>query len=408
MDRYVDLALSFIKEFQGERVAGTEGEERARSVFKKYFGKIGVKYREESFELFISKGIKGYVEVDGKKFDIRPYGLSVPYDIEGKLFYFDHPEEALSPRIDIDGRVCLFATNPSYDHTVKLKKRGCRGFITPSPPGRSLLSLHLRQKAIKENNIIPSATILYEDAVYLLEYTGKTIKMHGEGSTFKTTAYNLIVELNGRYKTEERIVITGHYDTVPFSPGFSDNGAGVATMMSLLSYFKDHGTGRTLEFVFFSGEEWGLCGSLSYVQHRKNTLDNLVCGINLDVGGVPVGRLMGRITGNESILKVVEGVLRENGIYVDLKKGIYSSDSIPFAEQGVPFINLARVGGKATLHIHTENDKGYYVRQEGFRRYFEAARILIERISNAELLPFTRGIDEDVKKELNRYLKERM
>lgn len=404
----IDLALSFIRELGGERVAGTSHEERARSIFKKYFREIGVEYREDPFELYISDGLEGYLEIDNKKIDIRPFGLSVPYDIEGELVYFDHPEEALALNVYLQNKICLFALRPSYEDILKIKKRGCKGFLLPAPPYRDLLSLHLQQKAIKDNAIIPAASIKYEDAVFLLDHTGKKAKLKGFGNTFKTRAFNLEVMLKGKSVTSEEVLITGHYDTVPFSPGFSDNGAGVATMIALLKHFYGRPLKRNLRFVFFSGEEWGLCGSFTYAEKRKDDLKNIVCGVNLDVGGAPVGHMMARITGGEKIKNVVEGYWKESGIHVEVKKGIYSSDSVPFAKEGVPFVNLARVGGLASFNIHTKNDRGFYLNRKGFEKYFEAARILIDRLANASLLPFERCIDEEVKKEINEYLKERI
>ncbi len=405
---YIETALSLLRELEGERIAGTETEERAVLVFRKYLEKIGVSFKKEEFELYISTGLRGKIRAGDKEMEIRPFGLSVPYEIEGTLLYFDHPEEALSVKNNLEDSICMFAVSPKYGHTVSLKKRGCRGFIVVQLPDKELPSLHLRQKAIKENNVLPACSIKYDDAVYLLNFVGKTVVMKGEGKTFKTKGHNIEVSIHGIADTEETILITGHYDTVPYSPGFSDNGAGVATMFALLKYFKDHPVCRNLRFVFFSGEEWGLTGSLAYAEKHADFIKNVVMGLNLDVGGDPIGILTGRVTGSQGLLNMASSVLKEAGIFVDLKKGIYSSDSIPFAKNGVPFINLARVKGRATVHIHTENDRGYYYRYEGLLKHFEASRKLIEFVGNADMLPFERSIDEDVKKELNEYIRERL
>ena len=406
-DYYIDVALSLLRELEGVRVAGTEGEKRARDVIKKYILKTGSEVEEEDFQLYISTGISGNISVCGKEIDARPYGLSVPYEEEGTLLYFDHPEEALSIKNNLSGVICLFAVNPKYEDILTLKQKGCRGFIVAQRPIGKLASYHLRQKAIKDDAVLPSCVIRYEDAVSLLDCVGKKIVMKGEGKTFNTTSYNIIVKIPGIENTEEQIIITGHYDTVPYAPGFSDNGAGVATMFSLLYYFKKHPIMRGLTFIFFSGEEWGLLGSQDYVKRHKDTLKDIVLGINLDVGGPPVGHLMSRITGNNSLYEMVRSLLKNKGIYAEVKKGIYSSDSIPFAREHVPFVNLSRVGGKSTSYIHTEGDRGYFYRKEGFLRHVKSALSIIEYTGCAEHIPFDRGIDDDVRKELEEYIKER-
>ncbi len=404
----VNVAFSLVREIEGERVAGTDGERRARRIIEKYIKECGLSFEEQSFRLYVSENIKGHLIIDGKRFESRPYGLTVPYEVKGELVYFDHPLEALALSRDIKGKICLFAVSPDHEYLKELKSKGCAGFIVASPPSDKLYSRHLRQKAISEDVVIPGASVLYDDAVKLQEMEGREVFMKGEGETHEKEAVNIITEIEGTVTREEKILVTGHYDTVPYSPGFSDNGGGVASMMSLLYYFTEEEPRRTIKFAFFSGEEWGLCGSSAYVDAHKDELENIMVGLNMDVAGCPVGRLVGQITGSESLLHVTEAAVKSVGIYVDFKKGIYSSDSIPFAIHNVPFINIARVGGRAMRGIHTENDKGYYTGKMGFERYIRASLQILSFMANSESVPFERKIDEDVKKKVDEYVKKRL
>ncbi len=408
LDELTGLSLSFIKELEGERVAGTEGEKRAKKVIEKYIDSMGLSFEEETFELYVSKNLRGHIIAGGKRIEARPYGLTVPYEVKGRLVYFDHPEEALALSQDIKEKICLFAVSPDHSYVKKLKDRGCRGFIVASPPSHKLYSRHLRQKAIEEDAILPGASVLYDDAIKLLNMEGEEVSMKGEGKTEKVEATNIIVEVTGAITDTETVVVTGHYDTVPFSPGFSDNGGGVAIMVSLIRHFKENSPDRTLKFAFFSGEEWGLCGSMSYVKAHSEDLENIMVGLNLDVAGCPVGRLVGQITGSESLLHTTQSIVKSRGLFVDFKKGIYSSDSIPFAMKNVPFVNLARIGGKANRYIHTEDDRGFYYAKKGFEKHIKASISILSFFANAETIPFEKKIDDDVKKKLDEYIQKRL
>jgi hypothetical protein len=70
-----------------------------------------------------------------------------------------------------------------------------------------------------------------------------------------TTCFNLDVEIPGRARADEIVVIGAHYDTVPRSPGANDNGSAVAAMLSLARKFAESTPDRTLRCVAFVNEE---------------------------------------------------------------------------------------------------------------------------------------------------------
>ena len=73
---------------------------------------------------------------------------------------------------------------------------------------------------------------------------------------------NIIAELPGTTRPEELIVIGAHYDA--FYAGADDNSSGVAAMLELARVFSQHRFERTIRFVSFDLEEYGLVGSTRY------------------------------------------------------------------------------------------------------------------------------------------------
>ena len=58
--------------------------------------------------------------------------------------------------------------------------------------------------------------------------------------------------------------------------------------MVLLKIFATIKSERSIEMVFFSGEETGCWGSSEYVKHHKSELNNCICFINNDGAGSAV------------------------------------------------------------------------------------------------------------------------
>lgn len=66
---------------------------------------------------------------------------------------------------------------------------------------------------------------------------------------------NIWVEIPGRGKKEEIVVVGAHYDSAPGTAGADDNASGVAALLELSKMLKEEKTERTLRFVAFANEE---------------------------------------------------------------------------------------------------------------------------------------------------------
>ncbi|MEE9566366.1 MAG: M28 family peptidase [Desulfobacteria bacterium] len=96
---------------------------------------------------------------------------------------------------------------------------------------------------------------------------------------------NLAIEIPGRSKPGEIVLVGAHYDTVSWAPGANDNGSAVAALLELSRLFSTESPSRTLRFVAFTNEEppffkSSSMGSLVYAkacQRRKENIVGMVC-----------------------------------------------------------------------------------------------------------------------------------
>ena len=101
---------------------------------------------------------------------------------------------------------------------------------------------------------------------------------------------NIEVTFPGTKLPDEIVIIGGHYDTVPNSPGANDNASGVALLLAVAEYLRTKPPERTIRVVFFVNEESPFSGGIQmgsrvYAERCKARLDHIVAMIAVDSVG---------------------------------------------------------------------------------------------------------------------------
>ena len=110
--------------------------------------------------------------------------------------------------------------------------------------------------------------------------------------------------------------------------------------LSLIHIFAAHPPRRTLKINWFGSEEQGLLGSKAWTAAHADELDKHLLMINLDVAGATLGQNSAPVLATPAATAYVDGLMREMGTACLVKSDIYSSDRSPFADHGVPAVNL--------------------------------------------------------------------
>jgi hypothetical protein len=124
--------------------------------------------------------------------------------------------------------------------------------------------------------------------------------------------YNVVAVLPGTTNKEERIIVSGHYDTIVMgrptgaqapgavpaaggaspmrdpdldAPGVTDDGSGTACVMELARVLSHYEFEKTLVFVAFAGEEEGLLGASLYAEKARATNQKIEAVLNNDIIG---------------------------------------------------------------------------------------------------------------------------
>lgn len=116
---------------------------------------------------------------------------------------------------------------------------------------------------------------------------GQTARVSVQAESRTATTDNIIATLPGR--TERIVMLGGHLDSVLDGPGINDNGSGVATLLSLAASVAAQPEAQsTIQFAFWSAEEFGDLGSFAYVDTLDANERGLIDAyLNLDMVGSP-------------------------------------------------------------------------------------------------------------------------
>lgn len=101
---------------------------------------------------------------------------------------------------------------------------------------------------------------------------------------------NLEAELAGGEREGEVVVVGGHYDTAPGSPGANDNGTGVAATLEVARRLAGQRPARTLRLLAFVNEEPPYfqtddMGSLVYARRCRERGERVVAMLSLETIG---------------------------------------------------------------------------------------------------------------------------
>lgn len=183
---------------------------------------------------------------------------------------------------------------------------------------------------------------------------------------------NLVVRIPGR--SPERVIVGAHFDSWDLGQGALDNGLGVAQLYALARLLRDTKPARTIELIWFNGEEQGLWGS----RHAAGQLGDapVVAMMNLDMVGVP---LAVNALGDEELVPVLERWHARRA--KPLPQGVqnvnwFGSDHAPY-----------QLAGVRTLTFH-----GPIPRE--FVRYYHDQADTIDKLPEQIVVDSTRTINE--------------
>ena len=398
-------AKSIMKIFEDTayvRMGGSAEELRCAEYIRSKVAQMGLSAGIEGFEVPMSRIQKAVFLADGVEIPCKGYLCCGSGEVEAPFYYLRNTDpHSLS---QCRGKIVMIDGYLGYWMYQDILENGAVGFVTYD--GNANYADHdIDQRELRgfvhKGNRIPGVNINVKDAIALIRSGASSARIVIEQEETVGESHNVILDLPG--EIPEYIALTAHYDSTSLSQGAYDNMSGSVGLLGIAEHFSRQPHRYGLRFIWCGSEERGLLGSKAYCENEE-ALKNCVLNINLDMIGCIMGKFIYCATAEEKLCHYISYLGSELGFGIDGRQDVYSSDSTPFADKGIPAVSFARIAPQNTATIHNSYDTLAVMRGEQMARDIAFIIAFTERMANAKRCPVAREMPDNMKEKLDIYL----
>lgn len=362
----------------------------------------GLKATLQPFEVQRANVHSATLTVDGKSLPCKGYSLCGSGKVEGEIYYLPHNDKhALSKCkgkiVVLDGFVGYWKYNDVVDN-------GAIGIISYDGNANyadwDIDARELRPHVANGRKIL-AVNVNAKTAIDIVQ-NGKWATIEIAQDEFVCNSHNVVLDIPG--KLDQTIILTAHYDTTPLSVGSYDNMTGSVALLDVAKQFANTTPNHSLRFVWCGSEERGLLGSKAYCKICADQLPNHVLNVNVDMIGSIMGPFVACCSAENALVDYIKYFADEVGFSVKSYSGVYSSDSTPLADCGVPAVSFARLAGSDTATIHNRYDTVKVLDMKRMQGDVAFISKFVTRMANAARCPVGRDMPDDIKEKLDKYL----
>ena len=385
------------------RMGGSPEELQTAQYIQGLCGELGLNATLESFEVDMATMHQAVLTVDGQNIPCKGYLCAGSGEVEAPFYYLRNTD-AYSLSL-CKGKIVLIDGYLGYWMYQDLLENGAVGFVTydgnANYTDRDIDQRELRSYVSKGNKLL-GVNINAKDAIALIRKGAANAKITLQQEEYKGVSHNVILDLPG--ETDEYIVLTAHYDSTSLSQGAYDNMSGSVGILGVAEHFAKRPHRYGLRFIWCGSEERGLLGAKAYCESHEEELKKIVLNINLDMIGCIMGKFISCCTSEEALVSYVNYFGNEMGFGVKAYQDVYSSDSTPFADKGIPAVSFARIAPPNTATIHNSYDTAAVMSAGQMAEDMDFITAFTARMANAKRCPVARTMPENMKDKLDIYL----
>lgn len=385
------------------RTGGSIEELRCAQYLQAQCAQLGLEAKLERFAVPMSEMKTASLVVDGEEIPCKGYFCAGSSAVEAPFYYLPNTDDWSMAQCK--GKIVMIDGYLGYWKYQDLLKSGAVGFITYDG-NANYVDENIDQRELRsyvhQGHKIPGVNIHAKAAIRLVENGAQQAKIVLDQNEYEGESHNVVLDLPG--ESSDTIVFTAHYDSTPLSQGAYDNMSGSIGLLAAAEYFSAHSHRASLRFVWCGSEERGLLGSKAYVAAHEAELDSIILNINLDMIGCIMGYFHSCATAEEKLVHYIEYFASEYGFGMQAVQGVYSSDSTPFADKGIPAVSFAREAPSNTATIHNSYDTAKVMSPRQMMADMDFIIAFADRMANAAKCPVERKMPDNMKEELDCYL----
>ncbi len=357
------------------RMGGSPEELKTAQFLQKCCADMGLEASIEGFAVDMANLQEAVFLADGVSITCKGYLNAGNAEVEAPFYYLRSTDPySLS---QCKGKIVMIEGYLGYWIYQDLLENGAVGFVT-FDGNANYADCNIDQRELRsfvsKGNKIPGVNINVKDAIQLVDRGVTTAKIVLKQEEYQGQSHNVILDMPG--EIDQYIVLTAHYDSTSLSQGAYDNMSGSV----------------------------GLLGSKAYVADHEDALKDVALNINLDMIGCIMGKFAACCTTEEAAVSYIKYMACEVGFPVHVYQDVYSSDSTPFADKGVPAISFARWAPSNAATIHNSYDTMAVMSGKQMAEDIDFLVAFTGRMANAVRLPVAKTMPDNMKEKLDIYL----
>ena len=385
------------------RTGGSDEELKCAEYLAGLCAEFGGKAEIQPFPVDRAKIKEARLYADGVEVPCKGYLIAGNAEVEAPFYYMPNTDaHSLS---QCRGKIVMIDGFMGFWKYQDILADGAVGFITyDGHVNYADCDMDQRElrSYIAQGNKLPAVNINAKDAVKLVENGTKTVKIVLNQDEWVGESRNVVLEIPG--EVDEWIVLTAHYDSTSLSTGAYDNMSGSIGILAMAEHFMTAPHRRGIRMILCGSEERGLLGSKAWVKDHPELAEKCVLNVNLDMIGSIMGKFHACVTGEEKLVHYIEYFANEVGFGIGVRQGVYSSDSTPMADAGIPAISFARMAPGNTATIHNRYDTLKLMSAEQMVRDIAFIQAFTDRMATAVRMPVKREKPDNMKDRLAEYL----
>jgi aminopeptidase YwaD len=344
----------------GIRAGGTDGERQAADYLRDELTSWGYDAGEQPFPIQVYKPISTTLEEtapEAKTLAPLPLINAATGQAEGEIAVVSGIGEAGDFPASVGGRIVLIERG-TITFTEKVQNAEAAGaigvIVYNNAPGNV-------QAPLATPSTVPAVTISQEEGQALLAVAQAgtvRVRMSIDATVSTGQSQNVVARAPG---SDCKVIVGGHYDSVPAGPGANDNGSGTAVAMEMARVLATRGETAHVCFTLFGSEELGLLGSAYYVSQLADADRKAIVGmLNFDM--LAVGTEL-PFVGTDQLAALAGQVADSLGIPArgSVEPAGVGSDHASFVQLGIPaiFFNCF-----CDPRYHTADDRIEFIQPE--------------------------------------------
>lgn len=382
---------------------GTAEELKCAEYLVEQCAKLGLDAHIEEFDVPMADMKKAVLLVDGEEIPCKGYFCSGSGEVEAPIYYLTGEDPG--SLAGCKGKIVLVDGYMRHWLYQDIRENGAVGFISydgdANYTDEDIDQRELRA-SVHQGNKLLGVNINVKHAIKMVRDDASVAKIILEQEEYEGKSRNVVLDLPG--EIEETIVLTAHYDTTSLSTGAYDNMSGSIGLLGIAEKFAREPHRHSLRFVWCGSEERGLLGSKAYVAAHEEELKKIVLNVNLDMIGCIMGKFIACCTTEEKLVHFIEYFGSMQGFGIKVRQDVYSSDSTPFADKGVPALSFARIAPSSAATIHNSYDTLAVMKAAQLAKDVDFINAFVGAMANAAHCPIAREIPEKMKEKLDIYL----